>query len=249
MPRLRPMVCAHRGQSGLFPENTMVAFEAAIALGADFIECDVHRTVDGHIVVMHDADVKRTTDGEGPLEQMTLEQVRALDAGSWKSGEFTGERVPLLAEVLDHIAPRCVVDIEIKQRGIAEQVAGLIVEAGMVRQTTVVSFALEDLSVAKATVPELSCGLITGGPGADNLEAVQALISSALGAGCNFITCAHRAVTETLVRECHLAGLVLMAWTMDQPEDIRRMMDLQVDALVSNYPERVLELLGQEASP
>lgn len=243
MTRLRPMVCAHRGQSGLYPENTIAAFEAAIALGADFIECDVHRTSDGHIVVMHDGDVRRTTDGEGPLEQMTLEQVHALDAGSWKSEQFAGERVPLLAEVLDEIAPRCIVDIEIKQRGIADQVARLITEAGMVRQTTVVSFSLEDLAAAKAAVPELSCGLITGGPGADTLEAVQALIGSALAAGCNFITCAHGAVTESLVRQCHLVGLVIMAWTMDRPEDIRRMIDLQVDALVSNYPERVLELL------
>ena len=243
MTRLGPMVCAHRGQSGLFPENTMAAFEAAIALDVDFIECDVHRTADGHIVVMHDADVKRTTDGEGPLAGMTLDQVRALDAGSWKSEEFSGERVPLLAEVLAHVAPRCVVDIEIKQRGIADQVARQIAEASMVRRTTVVSFSLDDLSDAKRAVPDLSCGLITGGPEADTPEAIRALISSALGAGCNFITCAHGAVTETLVRECHLAGLVIMAWTMDKPEDIQRMIDRQVDALVSNYPERVLEML------
>ncbi len=245
MPHLWPMVCAHRGQSGLFPENTMAAFEAAITLGADFIECDVHRTADGHIVVMHDADVRRTTDGEGSIEQMTLQQVRGLDAGSWKSAEFAGEKVPLLAEVLADIAPRCVVDIEIKQRGIAEQVARQIAEAGAVRQTTVVSFSLEDLREAKQTVPELSCGFITSGPEADSVAAAQALISSALSVGCNFISCAHRAVTATLVRQCHVVGLALMAWTMDQPADIQRMLELQVDALVSNYPERVLELLGR----
>ena len=243
MTRLRPMVCAHRGQSGLFPENTMAAFEAAVALGADLIECDVHLTSDGHMVVMHDADVKRTTDGEGLLSEMTLDEVRALDAGSWKSEEFAGEKVPLLDEVLANIAPRCLVNIEIKQHGIAEQVARLIVDAGAVRTTSIVSFDVGDLEDAKRAVPELSCGLITSGPEADTLEAAHELISSALAAGANFITCGHRSVTETLLRECHLAGLILMAWTMDNPEDIQRMIDRQADALVSNYPERVLELL------
>ncbi|HUS81419.1 MAG TPA: glycerophosphodiester phosphodiesterase family protein [Armatimonadota bacterium] len=243
MSRLRPMVCAHRGRSGVYPENTMAAFEAAIELGVDFIECDVHRTSDGRIVVIHDHDVKRTTDGEGPVSEMTFEQVRSLDAGSWKAARFAGERIPTLAEVLERIAPRCVVDIEIKQRGIAGQVASQVTEAGAVRQTTVVSFDLSDLADAKVASPELSCGLITSGPTEDTVGAAHGLISSALGAGCNFITCHHPAVTETLVRECHVAGLVLMAWTMDEPDDIRRMIDMQVDALVSNYPDRVLELL------
>ena len=243
MSRLRPMVCAHRGRSGLYPENTMAAFEAAIELGADFIECDVHRTGDRQLVVMHDHDVKRTTDGEGPLTEMTLEQVLALDAGSWKGPQFAGERVPTLADVLDRIAPRIVVDIEIKQRGIAETVARQVTAAGAVRRTTIVSFGLGDLAEAKRANPELSCGLITSGPPEDSRDAIQSLISSALEVGCNFISCHHPAVTETLVRESHVAGLMLMAWTMDEPDDIRRMMQMQADALVSNYPERVLELL------
>ncbi len=243
MSRLRPMVCAHRGRSGVFPENTVAAFEAAVTLGADFIECDVHRTADGHIVVMHDADVARTTDGSGSIEAMTLAQVRALDAGSWKADEYASERVPTLAEVLEGIAPRCVVDIEIKQRGIAGQVAREIAAAGATRQVTAISFSTDDMAAAKMANHELSCGLITGGPDGEGIASVHALISSVLAGGCNFISCAHGAVTAELVRECHLAGLVIMAWTMDEPADIQRMIEAQVDALVSNYPERVLEML------
>ena len=245
MSRLRPMVCAHRGRSGVCPENTMVAFEAAIELGADFIECDVHATADGELVIMHDADARRTTDGEGSVEEMTLDQVRALDAGSWKSAEFAGERVPTLAEALEIIAPRCVVDIEIKQRGIAGQVAREIAAAGATRQVTIVSFSTDDLAAAKMANGALSCGLITSGPDGDDLAAVHALISSALSCGSNFISCLHTRVTETFVRECHVVGLALMAWTMDEPADIQRMIDMQVDAVVSNYPERALELLGR----
>lgn len=240
--RLRPLVCAHRGRSGVAPENTLAAFEAAVDLGADFLELDVRRSADGEIVCMHDATVDRTTDGTGAVADLTLAELRALDAGSWKDDRYAGERIPLLSEVLAQIAPRLVVDIEIKQRGIAPQVVELIRAADAVRRVTVISFDGGDIRAAKDAEPTLACGLITSGPG-EGPDAVLALIASALGAGANFISCHHGAVTPALVRTCHLAGLVLMAWTMDAPEDIARMIDLQVDALVSNYPERVLELL------
>jgi len=241
--RLRPLVCAHRGRSGVAPENTLAAFEAAIEIGADFLELDVRRSADGEIVCMHDAAVDRTTDGSGALADLTLAELRALDAGSWKDARYAGERIPLLAEVLAQIAPRLVVDIEIKQRGIAPQVVELIRAADALRRVTIVSFDLGDLRIAKDIEPTLACGLITSGPDGDSVAAAHTLIASALGAGANFISCHHGAVAPMLVRECHLAGLALMAWTMDAPEDIARMIDLQADALVSNYPERVLELL------
>lgn len=240
--RLRPLVCAHRGRSGVAPENTLAAFEEAVAIGADFLELDVRRSADGEIVCMHDAAVDRTTNGTGAVADLTLAELRALDAGSWKDQRYAGERIPLLSEVLAQIAPRLVVDIEIKQRGIAPQVMELIRAADALRRVTVISFDLGDVRMAKDIEPTLACGLITSGPG-EGPDAVPTLIASALGAGANFISCHHAAVTPALVRECHLAGLVLMAWTMDAPEDIARMIDLQVDALVSNYPERVLELL------
>ncbi len=242
--RVSPLVCAHRGLSGIFPENTMGAFEAAIELGADFLELDVRRTADGEIVCLHDSTVDRTTDGSGEVSAMTLAEVRALDAGVWKGAEHAGARVPLLREVLEGIAPRLVVDIEIKQRGIAGQVAEIVQETGAMRRATIVSFDLGDLRAAKAAEPALACGLITGGPEDEGVEGERALVSTALECGANFISCAHRSITPTLVRECHLMGLMLMAWTMDEPEDLRRVIELGVDALVSNCPERALELLG-----
>lgn len=241
--RLSPLVCAHRGRSGVFPENTMAAYEAGVEIGADFMELDVRRTADGEIVCIHDATVNRTTDGEGAVAEMTLDQVQALDAGSWLDDEFAGERIPLLIDVLEQIAPRLVVDIEIKQREIAEQVVEIIQETDAVRRVTVVSFDLDDLRAAKAAEPALGCGLITSGPDDEKGQTVPTLIASALECGANFISCSHRAVTPEMVRECHLMGLALMAWTMDEPEDIQRMIEMQVDGLVSNYPERALEML------
>ncbi len=245
--RLRPLVCAHRGRSGVAPENTMAAFEAAIEVGADFLELDVRRTADGEIVCIHDAKVDRTADGAGAVAEMTLDAIRALDAGSWKDAEYAGERIPILSEVLARIAPRLVVDIEIKDRGIADQVVEIIRAADAVRRVTVVSFEPGDLRAAKDAEPGLACGLITMGPAAETPEEMGALISSVLECGANFVSCVHQKTTEALVRECRLAGLAIMAWTGDEPEDIRRMIDLQVDAVVSNYPERALSLVEERA--
>ena len=239
-----PLICAHRGRSGVFPENTIAAFEAAIELGVDFLELDVRRTADGEIICLHDPTVDRTTDGSGELSSLTLAEVQALDAGAWKGAEHAGARIPLLREVVEVIAPRLVVDIEIKQRGIAEQVAQIVQETGALRRVTVVSFDFDDLRTAKATAPALACGLITSGPEDEGVAGERALVSSALECGANFISCAHGNITPTLLRECQLMGLTLMAWTMDEPEDLQRMIDLGVGAVVSNYPDRALELLG-----
>ena len=241
--RLSPLVCAHRGRSGVYPENTMAAFEAAIEVGADFIELDVRSTADGEIVCLHDATVDRTTDGSGEVADMTRAEVRALDAGRWIGDEHAGEPVPPLREVLEQIAPRLVVHIEIKQRGIAETVVEVIREADALRRVTVISFDHDDVRRAKAAEPSLACGLITSGAEDASTEEERALIASALECGASFLSCSHRKLTAMLVRECHLVGLLVMAWTMDDPEDIRRMIEMRADALVSNYPERVLELL------
>jgi glycerophosphoryl diester phosphodiesterase len=221
----------------------MAAFEAAVEVGADFMELDVRRTADGEIVCIHDATVDRTTDGSGEVAEMTLSEVRALDAGEWIGDEFAGERIPLLRDVLEQIAPRLMVDIEIKQRAIAREVVDVVRETDALRNVTVVSFDHDDIRTARCVEPALACGLITSGPDEEAADPEHALIASALECGANFISCSHRSVTPRLVRECHLAGLMLMAWTMDEPEDIQRMVGMKADALVSNYPERALDLL------
>jgi len=95
----RPLVIAHRGESATAPEQTLVAFELAAELGADMIEADVRRTPDGRLVLLHDALLDRTTDGRGPLSALSFDELRQLDAGSWFSPRFAGERIPLLDEL------------------------------------------------------------------------------------------------------------------------------------------------------
>lgn len=105
---------AHRGASDKVPENTLIAFERALELGADAIECDVHLSADGEVVVIHDATVDRTTDGQGAAAEMTLEELRRLDAGSWKGSRFAGQRIPTLGEVADLVRERACLFVEVK---------------------------------------------------------------------------------------------------------------------------------------
>lgn len=111
-------VAGHRGLSARYPENTMPSFRAALEAGLDMIELDVHRTKDGQLIVMHDHTVDRTTDGTGPIAEKTLEEIKALDAGGWFSGEFRGERVPTLREFMELVkdAPKdFLIDFELKE--------------------------------------------------------------------------------------------------------------------------------------
>jgi len=107
---------AHRGASDRYPENTLLAFESALKAGADAVECDVHLTADGEVVVIHDETVDRTTNGHGEVAALTLEELRQLDAGSWKDGRFAGQRIPTLREVIELVRGRVHLFVEVKGR-------------------------------------------------------------------------------------------------------------------------------------
>ena len=136
------MVIAHRGASAYAPENTLAAFDLALDLGCRHLELDVDVTSDGHIVVMHDDTVDRTTNGAGPVGSQTLTELRALDAGAWFGAQFAGERIPTFAEVLEHYDGRLHLHTELKGRAaqLASGTADLVRQYGMVEHVTVTSF-------------------------------------------------------------------------------------------------------------
>lgn len=107
---------AHRGASDKAPENTLIAFERALEQGADAVECDVHLSGDGVVVVIHDETVDRTTDGSGEVAAMSLEELRRLDAGSWKHSRYSGQRIPTLQEVIEFVGDRAQLFVELKGR-------------------------------------------------------------------------------------------------------------------------------------
>ncbi|MFS8071823.1 MAG: glycerophosphodiester phosphodiesterase, partial [Byssovorax sp.] len=123
---MTPLVIAHRGDSARRPENTLASFASALEIGAEIVEFDVHLTRDGHVVVLHDALVDRTTDGTGAVRDMTLAEVRQLSAGypSRFGDQYRGERIPTLAEVLGHIRDRAIGMIEIKHDAVTADAEG-----------------------------------------------------------------------------------------------------------------------------
>lgn len=126
-----PQACAHRGDSGAFPENTLPAFKSAVAKGAAMIEFDCYRTKDGEIVIIHDATVDRTTDGSGRVTDFTLTELKALDAGSWFDARFAGVRIPTLRETLEVIPPEVLCNVHLKNApGVAEGAARIIADMG-----------------------------------------------------------------------------------------------------------------------
>src|SRR6266550_1457246 len=161
------LVIAHRGASGNAPENTLAAFKKAVALGAPFIETDLQLSRDAHFVAIHDATVNRTTNGQGAVHDLTLAELRRLDAGSWFGSEFAGEHIPTLEEILDFAKKHDVVFyLELKPSGSWGGEHALISslrESGEIRRTVVISFDAAILDAVRKIEPTLMIGLLYDG--------------------------------------------------------------------------------------
>lgn len=225
----RPAIVAHRGASGTAPENTLVAFRRALEKSPDAIELDVHRTADGHIVVIHDAKVDRTTNGSGLVAQMTLDAIRSLDAGSWKGAEFAGERIPTLAEVCALVRGRTYLFVEIKAEGIADDVLQVLESEGMAGYAIPISFSAANVRRVRELRPDMAVGFIS-------TRAEDCRIAADLGA--DVFCLQYRAVTEQIVQDLHAQERLISVWTVNDPEEMRRMAALGVDFLTTDYVER-----------
>ncbi len=236
------MVCAHRGDSAHFPENTLLAIRKGCDAGVPMTEIDVHRTADGHVVVMHDHAVDRTTNGSGPIAEMTLEQIRALDAGSRMSPDFAGERVPLLAEVLELCRERGMFQcIEIKQDGIAPDVARVIDECRMGDDVIVISFNFDTVVAMRELRPAIAAGWLTGQLDPAELDTV---ISRCLSHGIMTVSAHYSALTPEVVERCRLRGMTVYAWTIDEGPIAKPYAEMGVDVIASNDPAMVREYLA-----
>ena len=254
----RPLVIAHRGGAGLYPENTLFAFEQSLKLGADVIELDVRGTADGALVVMHDASVDRTTDGSGRISEMTLEAVKKLDAGyrfSPDGGQtfpFRAKeiRVPTLQEVFAAF-PETKFVIEPKQEtpSIVKSFCGLIRERKMTDKVVVGSFSqtiLDDFrrqcaEVATSASPsEISrfLAMYKTGLGESYSPAMQALQTPEYVGGLQVIS-------KEFVEAAHKRNLKIHAWTINETADMQRLLGMGVDGIMTDYPDRMLNLLNR----
>jgi len=237
----RVITIAHRGASGTRPENTLSAFRRAIEVGADMIELDLRASADGVAVVMHDAAVDRTTDGSGAVSELTLKQLRALDAGAWRAPDFAGERVPDLAEVVALTAGRIGLDLELKVAGVEEQALEAVQRVGD-GWSFISSFHDESLAQVRQLDPSVRTGLIVGiNPLGE--DEIRRLVERVQGLGASILAASYRGITPALMEAAAAAGISVIAWTVDERDDMRRMLELGVAGIASNYPETLIDTL------
>ncbi len=229
---------AHRGASGGFPENTLVAFRAAIEAGANMCELDVQLTRDGAMVVIHDERVDRTTDGSGAVAAKLLAEIKQLDAGKSLGSRFKGEGIPTLEEVFDLVDGRCGLNIELKAAGLETKVSDLVRLRGAAGTTLISSFDWEAMARIRHIAPELRVGLLASRWPARLIGAATEIKADAINPRFDM-------VTEDLCVAAHDRGINVYAWTVDEPATMRRLIADGVDGIVTNWPGRLAELMGR----
>ncbi|MCC6174856.1 MAG: glycerophosphodiester phosphodiesterase [Chloroflexi bacterium] len=238
----RPRVFGHRGAMGYAPENTFASFERAVALGVDAIELDVHLSADGQVVVIHDPDLSRTTNGQGMVSEHPLAVLERLDAGHSFDPAYTGQRIPTLDETLAWARGRVVLDIEIKggpapYPGIAEKVVELIRKHGMVDQTIVISFDHPTVKRVKEVAPDQATGTLYSCRPVDPVAVARAASANAILPHWSYCH-------SEDVERAHAAGLSVHPWATSAPEVIAALVEMGVDSVCSNHPDRVVQVLG-----
>ncbi len=232
----RPIVFAHRGASAYAPENTFAAFDLAIDMGATAIETDVQATADGHLVLLHDERLNRTTNGHGPLAGLTLAEVEALDAGAWFDPRFAGQRIPTVPELLARYGSRVRLRLEVKAPGVVERLVTLVEEAHLLDRVEFTSFELGHVAELAARAPSARVGYL--------VHAVDdQTISDTVAAGARIISGRAASLTAESVGAARRAGLEASAWGVADDQLLAKLLDLGVDSFTTNWPDRALRLL------
>jgi glycerophosphoryl diester phosphodiesterase len=215
------LTIGHRGVMGVEPENTLRSFVAAQNAGLDLIELDLHLSKDGALVVMHDFDVDRTTDGSGPIAEKTLEELRALDAGR-------GERVPVFEEVLE--AVRTPLQAEIKDVAAARALAEVMRRHDLVGRVEVSSFHDEAVAEITRLVPGVRTALIASRYGVD-------VVDRAVEVGSATVCLNIRRLSLEVVEAARKADLRIIGWVVNTQDHLRLVRALELDGATTDYPE------------
>ncbi len=222
------IVTSHRGAGFLEPENTLRAIRRAIDLGADQVEIDVQLTRDGHLVLMHDETVDRTTNGKGKLSELLFADLRQLDAGQ-------GERVPTLEEVLDLTHGKITPQIELKSPGLAPAVIATLDALACTDRVILTSFLHSELAEARQLYPSIATGALWG-------RLPNDVVGQAKQLGVQALHLWHQFITPQIIADAHAHGLLVRAWNANKEEEMQRLIDLGVDAIGSDRPDVLIEV-------
>lgn len=235
-------IVAHRGASGYAPENTIVAFDKAVDMNADYIEMDVQRSQDGKLVVIHDLTVDRTTNGTGKVKDLTFHQLNRLDAGSWKGIQFTGEKIPAFEEVLDRYYGKIGILIELKSPelypGIEEQVVQVLKERHLDQpqngKIIIQSFNHDSMKKVNQLLPNIPMGVLTS-----NKEHTTEQALRDFSAYADYFNPNYKMLTEELVNQAYSQGLKIFPWTVRSDEAAEFVLEMNIAAIITDYPEYV----------
>ena len=251
----KPLIIAHRGASGLVPENTLVAFEKAIEIGVDRIEMDLRQTLDGVVIVMHDKTIKRTTNGWGSARKMSLTKIQRYSAGSWFHYNFSSEKVPTFRQVLELVKGRTTLLLEIKDgspyhHGIERNVIDLINEYDAQDWCIVQSFndkvlknfrALPGLNSSVQKLFEIVIPVAPFIGGSQFTYKALRHYDFAQEVNVNF-----KNVTPLVVKNVHKMGKKINVWTVNDEYDLRLFVEMGVDGIITDYPDRLKRILSEE---
>jgi glycerophosphoryl diester phosphodiesterase len=247
----QPLVAAHRGGAALWPENSLLAFRSALGLGVDFLETDVHLTADGEVVVLHDPTLDRTTTATGPvaaraLADLATARLRAAD------GAPTDEPVPTLARLLDVLAPspaRLLLEIKVDASrrpysGIEEKVLALVHGRGLAARVLIMAFQPETLARVRARDAAIPTVLLMSRARMER-EGVAVALREAADVRASHLGIDHRALDRAVVAAARAARLAVAAWTVNTEPDVRRMLDVGVDVVITDRPDLARRLTGR----
>jgi glycerophosphoryl diester phosphodiesterase len=247
------LVAAHRGGAALWPENSLLAFREALALGVDVVELDLHLTADGEVVAIHDPTLDRTSTGRGRVRDQRLADVAAARLKA-RDGSISDERVPTFAQVLDVVAPTSVeLALEIKvdadrQRygGIEEKVLTLLRARGLLARATIQAFQPDTIRRVRELEPGVRTMLLVarGDVERDRARPAEA-VGRARALGATDVGMNHRLIDAEVIAAARGAGVRLAAWTVNEEADIQRMIALGVDMVMSDRPDLVKRLVGR----
>ena len=212
----------HRGARAYAPENTLTSFKKALEIGVDAVELDVRRTKDRQLVVIHDADVKRTTNGEGLVSELTLKEIKSLDAGS-------GEKIPTLEETLDFFDKKVKVFVELKEAGNEKQALSIVHEKGLEKNVIIVSFLEDALRKVRELNKDIEIGLI--------YARHKNPLKAALELKANYLLAFYRFTHTANVEKAHEFGLKVIVWTINSPQEAEEYAKKGVDGIASDKPD------------
>jgi glycerophosphoryl diester phosphodiesterase len=242
----QPIIFAHRGASAQAPENTLAAFELAIAQNADAIELDVKLSADGYAVVIHDPTVDRTTGSKGRVKDLSLAELRSLDAGTFFSEKYSGERIPTLEDVFESVGKRIFINVELTnytspRDQLVETVCMLVKKFGLQQHVMFSSFFASNLSKARAYLPDIPRGLLA-------FDGLLGAWARSFGFAFGRYQALHPCledVTPQQVQRVHRLKRRVHVWTVNAAEDMRRLFRWGVDAIFTDDPQLAIQVRGE----